>query len=77
MSEVRTNSRFGIGASLPRKEDARHLLGRGQFVADVKLPGTAGRGVRAQPPCPCPHQRITVPPEAAGAGLCRARPAAA
>jgi carbon-monoxide dehydrogenase large subunit len=30
----------GIGASLPRKEDARHLDGRGQFVADLLLPGT-------------------------------------
>ncbi|HTP84722.1 MAG TPA: xanthine dehydrogenase family protein molybdopterin-binding subunit [Alphaproteobacteria bacterium] len=32
-------SRFGVGASLQRKEDDRHLHGRGQFVADVKLPG--------------------------------------
>jgi carbon-monoxide dehydrogenase large subunit len=30
----------GVGASLERKEDARHLHGRGQFVADVKLPNT-------------------------------------
>ncbi|HZU91899.1 MAG TPA: hypothetical protein VE993_21785, partial [Stellaceae bacterium] len=30
----------GIGASLPRKEDARHLEGRGQFTADIKMPGT-------------------------------------
>ena len=29
----------GIGASLLRKEDERHLHGRGEFVADVKLPG--------------------------------------
>ena len=31
---------FGVGASLLRKEDARHLRGRGQFVADLKIPGT-------------------------------------
>lgn len=28
-----------IGACLLRKEDARHLLGTGQFVADVRVPG--------------------------------------
>jgi len=28
-----------IGASLPRKEDARHLLGAGMFIADVRVPG--------------------------------------
>jgi len=32
-------SGFGIGASLPRLEDARFLEGRGQFCADVALPG--------------------------------------
>ncbi|MDH4390246.1 MAG: hypothetical protein QE285_02330 [Aquabacterium sp.] len=29
----------GVGASLRRKEDARLLAGRGQFVADIRLPG--------------------------------------
>jgi carbon-monoxide dehydrogenase large subunit len=29
----------GIGANVPRKEDDRHLRGRGQFVADIRLPG--------------------------------------
>lgn len=28
----------GVGARVQRKEDARHLHGRGQFVADMKLP---------------------------------------
>ncbi len=28
-----------IGASLLRKEDARHLLGAGMFIADVRVPG--------------------------------------
>jgi carbon-monoxide dehydrogenase large subunit len=32
-------SEFGIGASLPRLEDARFLEGRGQFCADIALPG--------------------------------------
>jgi len=30
---------FGIGARLPRLEDARFLHGRGQFCADINLPG--------------------------------------
>jgi aerobic carbon-monoxide dehydrogenase large subunit len=29
----------GIGASVPRKEDDRFLRGRGEFVADIGLPG--------------------------------------
>lgn len=29
----------GIGARLPRKEDDRYLRGRGEFIADIKLPG--------------------------------------
>ena len=29
----------GIGARVPRKEDARHLHGRGNFVSDMILPG--------------------------------------
>jgi aerobic carbon-monoxide dehydrogenase large subunit len=33
-------SEFGIGARLPRLEDARFLEGRGQFCADIALPGT-------------------------------------
>jgi carbon-monoxide dehydrogenase large subunit len=32
-------SDFGIGARLPRIEDARFLEGRGQFCADIALPG--------------------------------------
>jgi aerobic carbon-monoxide dehydrogenase large subunit len=30
----------GVGRPLLRKEDARHLRGRGQFVADLTLPNT-------------------------------------
>ncbi len=29
----------GIGARLPRKEDDRFMRGRGQYVADIRLPG--------------------------------------
>jgi carbon-monoxide dehydrogenase large subunit len=37
---VHSSSDGWIGASLLRKEDARHLLGHGMFVADVRIPGT-------------------------------------
>ena len=30
----------GVGASLPRREDHRLLHGRGEFVADIAMPGT-------------------------------------
>ena len=33
-------SGYGVGASLPRKEDARFLRGRGTYVADIHVPGT-------------------------------------
>jgi carbon-monoxide dehydrogenase large subunit len=29
----------GVGASLPRKEDRRFLLGEGEYVANIRLPG--------------------------------------
>ena len=34
------SSAKGVGASLPRKEDHRLLHGRGEFVADIAMPGT-------------------------------------
>jgi carbon-monoxide dehydrogenase large subunit len=30
----------GVGASIPRKEDERFLGGRGQYVGDLRIPGT-------------------------------------
>jgi carbon-monoxide dehydrogenase large subunit len=39
---------IGIGASPRRKEDQRFLTGRGNYVADIKLPGmVAGVFVRS------------------------------
>ena len=35
-----TKTGSGIGASVLRHEDTRHLLGEGEFVADLRLPGT-------------------------------------
>ena len=36
--DTANTSSTGIGARVRRKEDARHLAGRGQFVADIRLP---------------------------------------
>ncbi|MDE0057383.1 MAG: molybdopterin-dependent oxidoreductase, partial [Defluviicoccus sp.] len=36
----RTTAGMGVGASVPRKEDARFLRGRGRYVADIAIPGT-------------------------------------
>jgi hypothetical protein len=33
-------TKYGVGASLLRREDDRHLRGRGEFVSDIRLPGT-------------------------------------
>src|SRR6478735_8004977 len=46
----------GVGASLRRKEDARFLAGRGQFVGDIRRSGMLDVAfVRA----PVAHARIT------------------
>ncbi|GAA4322348.1 xanthine dehydrogenase family protein molybdopterin-binding subunit [Pigmentiphaga soli] len=34
-----TSTGKGVGASVRRKEDRRHLRGRGQFVSDIRMPG--------------------------------------
>ena len=56
----------GVGASLLRKEDFRHLRGRGTFVADVVLPRTHEVAFVRSPHA---HARITSvarPPDAKG-----------
>src|SRR5260370_3087124 len=58
------DDRFGVGASLLRREDDRHLHGRGQFVADVKLPGTMDVAFVRSPHAHARIRSITVPPEA-------------
>src|SRR5262249_9640219 len=54
----------GVGASLLRREDERHLHGRGQFVADVKLPGTMEVAFLRSPHAPARIKSISVPAEA-------------
>src|SRR6516165_12361289 len=56
----------GVGASLLRREDERHLQGRGQFVADIKLPGTIEVAFVRSPHAHARIIGISVPPEARG-----------
>src|SRR5271165_228393 len=58
------NKGFGIGASVLRKEDARHLRGRGEFVSDVRLPDTAEIVFLRSPHAHARIRSITAPPDA-------------
>ena len=63
---IASQTGFGVGASLRRKEDARHLRGRGQFVADVKLAGTQDVAFVRSPHAHARITGMTLPPNAAG-----------
>ena len=70
---------FGVGASMPRKEDERHLRGRGQFVADIAMRGTREVVFLRSPHAHAVIDSISVPPHARGqvftaADLPRIRP---
>ncbi|HXO01563.1 MAG TPA: xanthine dehydrogenase family protein molybdopterin-binding subunit [Stellaceae bacterium] len=56
----------GIGASLLRKEDWRHLRGRGQFVSDIRLPDIHHVVFLRSPHANARIRGVDVPPEARG-----------
>ena len=58
--------RYGVGASILRKEDDRHLRGRGEFVSDIRLPGTQHVVFLRSPHAHARIRSIIVPPEARG-----------
>ena len=64
MMQAATDHRAGVGAALLRKEDARHLNGRGQFVADVKLPNTHEVAFVRSPHAHARIEGIAIPPDA-------------
>lgn len=71
--------RRGVGASVLRKEDYRHLRGRGQFVADIALRDTHEVVFLRSPHAHAQIASIVVPPMASGrvftaADLPRMRP---
>ena len=57
------NDQYGVGASLLRKEDERHLHGRGQFVPDIRLPGTMDVAFVRSPHAHARIRSISVPSE--------------
>src|ERR1700736_566010 len=57
---------LGIGASLSRREDDRHLRGRGEFVSDIRMPGIREVVFVRSPHANARIRAITVPPEARG-----------
>ncbi len=63
---MKSATSFGIGASLPRKEDDRHLRGRGQFVSDIRMPGIREVVFVRSPHANARIRKITVAPEADG-----------
>jgi len=60
------SNRNGVGASLLRREDDRHLRGRGEFVADIRLPGMQEVVFLRSPHAHARIRSITVPPAARG-----------
>ena len=60
------DSELGVGASLPRKEDARHLKGRGQFVADIHVPGLQDVAFVRSPVAHGRLRGVSLPDDAAG-----------
>jgi aerobic carbon-monoxide dehydrogenase large subunit len=54
----------GVGQSLLRKEDARHLRGRGEFVADLMLPNTHEVAFVRSPHAHARIKRISIPAQA-------------
>ncbi|MGE5270227.1 MAG: xanthine dehydrogenase family protein molybdopterin-binding subunit [Thiohalocapsa sp.] len=60
METART--KYGVGASLLRREDDRHLRGRGEFVSDIRLPGTQHIVFLRSPHAHARIRSITAPP---------------
>lgn len=64
MTQTQTARSQGVGNSLRRKEDDRYLRGRGEFIADIRLPGMQDLAfVRS----PIAHGRIRAVRKPAGA----------
>ena len=56
----------GIGHSVPRKEDDRYLRGRGEFIADIRLPGMQDLAFVRSPLAHARIRDIHVPDNAVG-----------
>ena len=67
MARGPSGQRHGVGASIVRKEDDRHLRGRGQFVADIALRGTQEVVFLRSPHAHARIASISIPRTARGA----------
>src|SRR5262249_8497150 len=56
-----STSSQGIGAPVPRKEDERFLRGQGQYVADIRMPGTREIAFVRSPVAPGRLPHVTLP----------------
>ena len=63
---VSSPSESWIGASMLRKEDARHLLGHGMFIADVRVPGVQDVAFVRSDVAHAEVRRVLRPPGTAG-----------
>src|SRR6476646_171250 len=62
----RVLKREGIGARVPRKEDARHMVGKGNFVGDFVLPGLQEVAFLRSPLAHATITGVEIPEELAG-----------
>ncbi len=72
MSDNSVSHGQGIGARVRRKEDARHLHGRGSFVSDMMLPGQSEVAFLRSPIAHGRILQITKPPGSEGCVFVRA-----
>src|SRR5260370_33244513 len=66
MREARPSNQ-GIGARVVRKEDDRLMRGRGQFVADIRLPGMKDVAFVRSPVAHARLRGVSIPPDQRGA----------
>src|SRR4029079_14729634 len=63
---VPSSSEGWIGASMLRKEDARHLFGHGMFIADIRMPGMQDVAFVRSQMANAHVRRVVRPPGVAG-----------
>ena len=66
MTRAVAKSELGVGARLLRKEDARHLNGKGQFVSDLKFPNLQDVAFVRSPHAHARIKSISIPADLEG-----------
>ncbi|WP_433299730.1 hypothetical protein ACQPZQ_16025 [Pseudonocardia sp. CA-142604] len=73
MEPITRRRRHGVGARERRREDERHLAGRGTFVADLRLPGLASRLVQSTRSRPSTDRTVVVARSRLASASCASR----